>query len=249
MIKKICRTFFNLIFYILMIIIVILIAYVMVIRVFTKQNRIGDIPINFYTILTQSMYPKIKAGDIIITYKNSDNKYKTGDIITFVSTGKSTAGITITHRIVEIKKENGKYSYITKGDNNNTKDLDEVKSNNVIGRVIIKIPKVGYLQQFLVTKFGWIVAILLPSLGIIIYDFIKISKKVVKKTGTKKIINNKKIIESNPIEEKSNLEKVIAGQTPEKIENQVKEVYINNGIKDEKETLDNGDDSNEIEIL
>ena len=45
---------------------------------------------------------------------------------------------------------------------------------NVIGRVVFKVPKAGYIQQFLVSKTGWIVAVVLPALGIIIYDLLKV---------------------------------------------------------------------------
>ena len=71
---------------------------------------------------------------------------------------------------------NGEYYYRTKGDNNSTADSALVKDSNVIGRVVFRIPKAGYLQQFLVTRTGWIVLIVLPSLGIIIYDILKVLK-------------------------------------------------------------------------
>ena len=122
------------------------------------------------------MYPTIEAGDIVITYKNNDNIYNEGDIITFVSTSSATNGITITHTVIEVSMLNGEYYYRTKGDNNSTADSALVKDSNVIGRVVFRIPKAGYLQQFLVTRTGWIVLIVLPSLGIIIYDILKVLK-------------------------------------------------------------------------
>ena len=83
------------------------------------------------------------------------------------------------------QKEVEKYSYKTKGDNNSSADAEIIKDNNVLGKVIFKIPKAGYIQQFLVSKTGWIVAIVLPSLGIIIYDILQIFKK-----ARNKLINN-----------------------------------------------------------
>ena len=69
------------------------------------NDKLGDIKINIYTILTQSMYPTIKAGDVIVTYKNDNNKYNTGDIITFIS--QNNVGMTITHRVEEVSSLNG----------------------------------------------------------------------------------------------------------------------------------------------
>lgn len=137
-----------------------------------NNDRLGTVRINIYTILTQSMYPTIKAGDVVVTYREDNNRYNTGDVITFIS--QNNAGMTITHRVKEVISLNDEYSYRTKGDNNNTADSEIIKGDNVVGRVILKVPKVGYIQQFLVSKTGWIVAVVLPALGIIIYDLLKI---------------------------------------------------------------------------
>ncbi len=155
------------------------------------NDKLGEVKINIYTILTQSMYPTIKAGDVIVTYKEDNNKYSTGDIITFVS--QNNVGMTITHRVEEVLSLNGEYSYRTKGDNNNTADNEIINSNSVIGRVIFKVPKAGYIQQFLVSKTGWIVAVVLPALGIIIYDLLKIvliATGVRPKSSAEKVLND-----------------------------------------------------------
>lgn len=172
--KKVTRVISNIIFYILLFIILLLIIYVIVINVYRKQDRLGDIPINFYTILTTSMVPKINAGDIVITYKNQDNMYEVNDVITFVSESNISKGTTITHRITNRELLNGKYYYYTKGDSNSTGDTSPVSSTNVIGKVVLKIPKAGYIQQFMVSKFGWLVVVVLPCLAIIIYDVVKL---------------------------------------------------------------------------
>ena len=160
------------IFVVLVLIIAVLILYIVRVNMLANDNRLGAVRINIYTILTQSMYPTIKAGDVVVTYKEDNNKYNTGDVITFIS--QNNAGMTITHRVVEVISLNDEYSYKTKGDNNNTADNEIINGNNVVGRVVFKVPKAGYIQQFLVSKTGWIVAVILPALGIIIYDLLKI---------------------------------------------------------------------------
>lgn len=193
--KRISKIISSAIFVILIMLIILIIGYIIRIKYLASNNRLGEVKINFYTILTQSMYPTIEAGDIIITYKNDDNMYNTGDIITFSSTGYSD-DITITHRVTEIYNVNGEYSYRTKGDNNNSEDMNIVNSEKVIGRVIFRIPKAGYIQQFLVTKTGWIVVVVLPCLGIIIYDIIKIFVLIFKKKSNKKLVQTKDVLES-----------------------------------------------------
>ena len=72
--------------------------------------------------------------------------------------------------------------YTTKGDNNPTPDSAPANEDNVLGKVLFKIPKAGYIQQFLLSKIGWVSVILLPCIGVVIYDILKIFRIAGKKT-------------------------------------------------------------------
>ena len=48
------------------------------------------------------------------------------------------------------------------------------------------IPKIGYLQAFIATSIGWLVVIVIPCLGIIIYDVIKLIKNIQKRKRNEK---------------------------------------------------------------
>ena len=76
-------------------------------------------------VISGSMSPEINEGDIIIIkkYKN----YEVGDIITFSSNDEI-----ITHRIYSIIDD----YYFTKGDANNTIDLEPIEFNQIYGKVI-----------------------------------------------------------------------------------------------------------------
>lgn len=174
MLNRISKIISSAIFIILVLIIVLILAYVIRIKYLYTQGRLGDVKLNFYTILTQSMVPTIYAGDVVVTYKDKNNHYNNGDIITFTS--DINGGINITHRIKETYIVNNIYSYKTKGDNNNTEDNEIVKGNRVLGKVILKIPKVGFLQQFLIKKVNFLFLIVIPCLGIILYDILKALK-------------------------------------------------------------------------
>ena len=189
--ERIGKIISSAIFVILMMLIVIILVYIVRIKFLASNSRLGEVRTNFYTILTQSMYPTIKAGDIVVTYKDKDNNYNTGDIITFTTNGSS---ITVTHRITEIYEVNGKRTYRTKGDNNNTDDMTTIPAENVIGRVVFRIPKAGYIQQFMVTKTGWIVVVVIPCLGIVIYDILKMFRVAAKKKKQKKLVETDDVI-------------------------------------------------------
>lgn len=178
-VNRIMKIISSAIFVVLVLLIILIVFYIVRVNFLASNDRLGEVKINFYTILTQSMYPTIKAGDVVITYKEDNNKYNDGDVITFVS--EQNGGITITHRVDEVYNVNDSYSYKTKGDNNNAPDNEITSGDNVLGKVVVKIPKVGYIQQFLVSKTGWIVAVILPCLGIVIYDILKLFKHTARK--------------------------------------------------------------------
>ena len=191
-IHKFFKILSSVIFALLVLLIILILGYIIRVRFLAGSDRLGEVRTNFYTILTQSMYPTIKAGDVVITYKEDNNIYNKGDIITYVS--NNNGGITITHRVYEAYNADGTYSYKTKGDNNNAPDSEIIKSESVLGKVVFKIPKAGYIQQFLSSKFGFIVAIVLPALGIIISDILKLFRRNNKKYD--KMLDNDRAIEA-----------------------------------------------------
>ncbi len=93
----------------------------------------------FFKVTSGSMEPTINVDDVIIVDITTD--IKENDIITFKENNAF-----ITHRVLKINGDN----IITKGDNNNAKDV-ELLRNNVIGKVIYTVPKVGIIKQILLS--------------------------------------------------------------------------------------------------
>ena len=148
-----------------------------------------------YTIVSPSMVPSINVLDVVVTMRvNNPEDLKKDDIITFNSTDYRYSGVLVTHRIIDIEKTtNGEYLYTTKGDNNNTQD----SSSEIYGRVLFRIPKIGYIQYYLSSILGWVAIIIVPAIMIIGYDIYKLvktlrsnndkdKKEVIKKDDNKK---------------------------------------------------------------
>ena len=112
------------------ILIIIILAYL--ISGYFKYSIIG--------IGSESMTGKINKGDAVIVMKvKSEKDFKKGDIITYEYNGK-----TIVHRLVEIKEENGKKKYITKGDANITEDNVDLYIDDIKGVVKLRFPYIAY---------------------------------------------------------------------------------------------------------
>lgn len=90
----------------------------------------------FFVVVSGSMIPAIPLKSVVVV-QTKGYKVDTGDIITY----KTEDGEIITHRLIDIEGD----GYITKGDRNDTPDLQKVSPANVIGKVVLCIPAIGIL--------------------------------------------------------------------------------------------------------
>lgn len=134
-----------------------------------------------YVIVSPSMVPTINVNDGIIIKRVDEEELNIGDIITFDAMDVAHSGYTITHRIVgKYAEKDGGYFYKTKGDNNTKEDDQVVKDENVHGKVIFRIPKIGYIQKFISTPTGFILCILIPAGIVIVYDLLRVAYHLAK---------------------------------------------------------------------
>lgn len=169
-----------------------IIWYVISAKIYASRGEKYEPYFSLYTIISPSMEPHIKVYDVILDTR-VDNKedIKVGDVITFISTGNLSNGMTITHRVVEVVKDEYSLRFRTKGDNNENPDGALVESENVLGKTLLRIPALGRVQFLLAKKGMWLIVIMIPALGIIIYDILKLFKVVGLKNKVDDTINDK----------------------------------------------------------
>lgn len=127
----------------------------------------------FYTVLTNSMLPRdpdkqkggFGAGDIIIVQMANPKQLKVNDIITFdlIATDPKNSAV-LTHRLIEVLDEEdgekGLY-FRTQGDANTGADRP-IAADQVVGKKVFTIPKVGqsigFLRENLLVSIGALVA-------------------------------------------------------------------------------------------
>ena len=100
-------------------------------------------------IMSNSMSPTYRRGDAIIYEKVNIDELKVGDVLAF-----QKENIVVTHRIIKVWKQNDKYYFTTKGDNNNTEDFFQPKEENVLGKVEYMFKYIGYPTVLINDFFG-----------------------------------------------------------------------------------------------
>jgi signal peptidase len=127
-------------------------------------------------VLTDSMYPDIKSGDIIFAKKTDANSIEVGDDISFFDPAGNGTSI-VTHRVIEIIEEDGKLSFRTKGINNNTEDRVAVPAEKLVGEYTgIRIAFAGNIALFMQTVPGLLICVVVPIVLLVGYDMIRRKK-------------------------------------------------------------------------
>jgi len=100
-----------------------------------------DMP--FVAVASGSMTPGLEVGDLVIVQGVPASEIKEGDIIVFNKPDEKSQTI---HRVITIETlANGTIRFKTKGDANPTEDPQWIPEQNVHGRVLYRIPYIGYM--------------------------------------------------------------------------------------------------------
>lgn len=122
-----------------------------------------------------SMEPTIPVGAVVVVWPATS--YHVGDVITF---GKDTkTQIPTTHRIVSTRTDGNTTFFSTKGDANEEQDPREVALSEVIGKVWVHVPYVGYVLDFARQPIGFALLVGTPAAMIILDETINIYREVV----------------------------------------------------------------------
>ena len=170
--KKVLKTIANVLSWVILVF-----ALLITILVFSSgrnngvANLFGYIPL---TVESDSMLPTFAQGDLIIC-KEIDDLYslKENDVITFwtIIDGKKVKN---THRIISVNEFENTRSFVTRGDNNPVNDEIPAYAGDIIGEwTDIKISGMGTVMNFLRTKTGFFVCILIPMAIFFLFELYK----------------------------------------------------------------------------
>lgn len=151
-----------------LIVLFILLAIIIFQRVTKNKLALG----NFYVfeIISGSMEPVYKAGDVIIVKKCNYESINLGDDVTYLGKEGNLNGLIVTHRVIEKFEYEGKRRLKTKGINNEVED-PIISEDQVYGRVVYRTIILSFLGKLMTNKVTYFMLFASASL-IFSYEFI-----------------------------------------------------------------------------
>ena len=147
---------------------------ILIFKGYTNSEKVpgigGIVPM---IVLTDSMYPEIQSGDLILCHTEDAEEVAVGDVISFFDPAGNGTSV-VTHRVVEITADaEGNLAWVTKGDANNTQDQAIVPAENLVGVYTQRFAKLGNIAMFMQTTQGLIVCVVCPIILLVAYDMIR----------------------------------------------------------------------------
>ena len=153
---------------------VLLVIFVILVqRIFNNRVSIGSF--RMFTVVTGSMEPVYKVGDVVISKEVDPSTIKKGDDVVYLGEKDDFKDKIVTHRVIKIENRDGEYYFTTKGVNNDYSD-PVISSDQVYGKVVYKPFVLSFLSGILNTRLGFYLLIFVPVAFLIfleILDYIK----------------------------------------------------------------------------
>jgi signal peptidase len=114
-----------------------------------------------FVVRSGSMTPAIRTGDVVAVRGIPAATARVGDIVTFDNHGKFTS-----HRVRSIVARGNKLAFVTQGDANTGQERWQVATNGTIGRVVDRVPMLGFVVVQVRSTVGQLLLIVLPALAL-----------------------------------------------------------------------------------
>ncbi len=154
--------------------ILIIIGIIITQRIF--NNNVSVLGYRIFTVATGSMEPEYKVMDILFVKESKESQIKVGDDVVYLGKGGTFDGKVITHRVIEIEKENDIVSFHTKGIANDIED-PIVYYDQIYGKVIYKGVVLSFVNKIINNPIGFYLLIVIPVAILITLEIIDRKKE------------------------------------------------------------------------
>ena len=157
--------------------VILIAAFLVTVMVFSssRNNGIASLfGIMPMSVQSDSMAPTFKQGDLILVKKVNDLfSLKEQDVITFYTIIEGNRVLN-THRITSVNDPDGTRNFTTRGDNNPVDDEIAVYPSDIVGKWTgAKIPGGGKVLDFLRSRTGFFVCVVIPMAIFFLFELYK----------------------------------------------------------------------------
>ena len=141
-----------------------------------------------FTVQTDSMYPILKPGDLIIDVAVKDyRELRVGDIITYWTIIEGQRVLN-THKIAGIYDGGDYLIFETMGEKVNQTDVLTVHESEIVGVYKFRVPGVGKVLDYLQTPTGFMIVIVLPVLLFFVFHLVQFFRVLFEYQNVKMLI-------------------------------------------------------------
>lgn len=163
---KILLTILRVIIWILVILIV---AVVLIQRIFDNKVSIGSY--RMFTIVSGSMKPDYDIYDVVVVKQENPENIKVGDDVSYLGNKGDFTDKIVTHRVVNVENNDGKYTFTTRGTANNADD-PKIDSSQIYGVVKYRPAILSFLSHVLNNTYGFYFLVFVPLAFLIFLEIL-----------------------------------------------------------------------------
>ncbi len=151
------------------IILVIVMAIIVIQKIF--NNNVAFLGYRIFTVATGSMEPEYKVLDMLLVKEVDEKDIKIDDDLVYNGKGEGFDGKIITHRVIEIEKDDKGYSFTTKGIANIAHD-PIIRHDQILGKVIYKSVVLSFINKIINNTIGFFILIIVPIVSLAVLEII-----------------------------------------------------------------------------
>ena len=193
--KKISKTIKSIVEWVLVAVALSIVIFTLISVCFFDKNDRSLFGYKIYVCMSDSMKATdFAAGDLLIVREVEPKNLQQGDIISYVSEDPSSAGKIITHKIRNVRKAGAESVFVVYGTTTGKNDELPVTYEQVTGKYLFHIPRLGNFFLFLQTTLGFLLCVFLPLILLFaarIYHSIKLQKAYNEARGSEEMEDGK----------------------------------------------------------
>lgn len=159
-----------------------LVVVVLLVIIFVQRFSDNNISLggySIYTVVSGSMEPEYKIGDMLLVRDIDCKNISVNDNIVYIGNESNLTGKIITHKVIRKSEKDGVVHFVTKGTANQIED-PEITENQVLGKVQFKFVLLSLIGRLVNSSYGFYFIIFVPFVIFCFIEFIDIKKEVEK---------------------------------------------------------------------